>query len=236
MTASRIAILSVLLASLVSLGQPLAADGETGWLGVSVGRAAPDSAEDGRGGIVVTGIVNGSAAEKAGLRARDRILTLNGASVTSFADFREVLSAAAPGSWISLAIERDDDDLTLNARLTGQPSKENMRIRAGWIGIEVIDLPAALREHFGAPRDSGVMVSNVVAGSPAESAGIELGDVVYQIHGDAVRSTGAIAQGVIRGGVGNTVEMTLVRLGAEIVVEAQIEIEPPKVDEPEKTS
>ena len=58
MITSRIAIISVLLASLVALGQPLAAGGETGWLGVSVGRATPESAEDGRGGIVVTGIVS----------------------------------------------------------------------------------------------------------------------------------------------------------------------------------
>ena len=49
------------------------------------------------------------------------------------------------------------------------------RLSGGYLGVELVDLTPELREHFGAPRDVGVMVGRVEPGSPAARAGLEVG-------------------------------------------------------------
>lgn len=62
-------------------------------------------------------------------------------------------------------------------------------VNRGYLGVALLDLTPELRAHFGVPEDSGVMVSKVEAGSPAEKAGIKVGDVLTTIDGKAMRSS-----------------------------------------------
>jgi len=231
-------VLPIIALFLLLAAAPLLAEegGNHGWLGVSVGRAEADPATGGAtGGIAITGIVADSPAAEAGLRAQDRILTLEGAPVSSFEEFRSKLRGMGPGSWVEFTVERDGEEMDFDAKLSGPPDTSGgIRLRIGWIGIDAIDLPGKLRVHFGAPAQAGVMVSDVVTGSPAESAGLRVGDVVYDVNGNSMKSAGMFRSSVARGGVGNTLEMTLVRSSAKIVVEATVSVEPPK-DDPDKT-
>ena len=45
-----------------------------------------------------------------------------------------------------------------------------------------------LREHLGGSRESGVLVSKVAAGTPAENAGIGVGDLIVNVGGDEISS------------------------------------------------
>jgi S1-C subfamily serine protease len=135
----------------------------------------------------------------------------------------------APDSWISLSILRGSDPLDLKVRLGSAPS-DSMRLRLarGWIGAEAIDLPPALRQHFGAPEDRGVMVSEVEEGSPAESAGLEIGDVIYGLGGAGVRSASELPHLVSRSGIGNTIEIEIARSGKAITLESVVAKAPGK--------
>jgi membrane-associated protease RseP (regulator of RpoE activity) len=62
-------------------------------------------------------------------------------------------------------------------------------VRRGYLGIGLTDLTPELRTHFGAPEESGVMVSKVEAGSPAEKAGLKVGDIISGVDGKAVHSS-----------------------------------------------
>jgi membrane-associated protease RseP (regulator of RpoE activity) len=62
-------------------------------------------------------------------------------------------------------------------------------VNRGYLGIALLDLTPELRTHFGVPEGSGVMVSKVDAGSPAEKAGIKVGDILTLIDGKAMKST-----------------------------------------------
>jgi S1-C subfamily serine protease len=70
------------------------------------------------------------------------------------------------------------------------------------------------------------MISEVATGSPAEAAGLRIGDVVYDIDGRQVRSLNAFHQLISTGGVGNVLEIMAARDGAEIVVEALVDDTP----------
>src|SRR5258708_4887988 len=62
-------------------------------------------------------------------------------------------------------------------------------VKRGYLGVELTELTPELRAHFGAPQDTGVMVARVVAGSPADKAGLKVGDIITSLDGKAVESS-----------------------------------------------
>lgn len=84
----------------------------------------------------------------------------------------------------------------------------------GYIGVDVISLTPELRSHFGVPEDSGVLVSRVREGGPAESAGIRVGDIVTAVDGERVESTNELARLVRRKDDGELLSVELYRDGA----------------------
>jgi membrane-associated protease RseP (regulator of RpoE activity) len=66
-------------------------------------------------------------------------------------------------------------------------------VRRGYFGVALLDLTPELRTHFGVPDDSGVMVSKVEPGSPAEKAGVKVGDILTRLDGQAVKSAWAVS-------------------------------------------
>jgi membrane-associated protease RseP (regulator of RpoE activity) len=66
---------------------------------------------------------------------------------------------------------------------------EGAPVRRGYLGVGLVDLTPELRTHFGAPEDAGVMVSNVEDGSPADKAGIKVGDILTSLDGKDIESS-----------------------------------------------
>jgi hypothetical protein len=62
-------------------------------------------------------------------------------------------------------------------------------VRRGYLGVGLTELTPELRTHFGAPEDAGVMVSSVEPGSPADKAGLEVGDILARIDGKDIKSS-----------------------------------------------
>jgi S1-C subfamily serine protease len=56
------------------------------------------------------------------------------------------------------------------------------------LGVMVTSLTPELRSFFGAPRESGLLVAHVEPGSPAQRAGIRVGDVLTQVKGRRIQS------------------------------------------------
>jgi C-terminal processing protease CtpA/Prc len=55
-------------------------------------------------------------------------------------------------------------------------------------GLTAKPLSADRRSTYGGPKDAGLVVTNVASGSPAESAGIQVGDVITKVD-DAPMAT-----------------------------------------------
>ncbi len=59
-------------------------------------------------------------------------------------------------------------------------------VTRGWIGVGVQDITRELADSFKLPRTSGVLISQVERASPAEKAGVKLGDVLLAVNGQPV--------------------------------------------------
>ena len=221
---------ATLLALLLGSSQSTAAqptDRPSGWIGIYLGgqdSQAVDSEDPTvERGVRVRAVVEGSPAETARLRASDRILAVDGVAVTSDAEVMERVRGLAPDSTVSLTLLRGKEEIDRLLKIGARPASiESLRPIEGWIGIEAIALPPSLREHFGAPDTAGILVSAVAEGSPAEAAGIRIGDVVYEIAGEPVTSVGALSSRLTEAGVDNPVEIVLARDGARIVIAPEI--------------
>jgi S1-C subfamily serine protease len=192
----------------------------TGWMGVLLGEA-PSS------GVLISRVLEGGPAMKSGLRAGDIIVEVDGAVVESTRGLISAVSGLDSGSWISMKVDRKGKKRELKVRLDGRPENlRTLKYREGYIGVDAIDIPESLREHFGAPENAGVMVSEVSEGDPAYIAGLELGDVIYEVNGTEVRSTRHLLGLIGGGGVENELEIRLMRHGLEIVLEPTVTATP----------
>ena len=95
------------------------------FLGVRPAELTPQIAEQfdvqAESGVIVLSVVEGSAAEEAGLQAGDVIVSLDGEPVASVGDFLSALRRRAPGDTIELGVLRDGQEQTLSATLRNRP-------------------------------------------------------------------------------------------------------------------
>jgi hypothetical protein len=95
--------------------------------------------------------------------------------------------------------------------------------RRGMLGVQLTNLTPDLRSHFGAPKNAGVMVSGVTADSPAEKAGIRVGDIITAIDGEDASSSSDVARRIRRKEDGETAEIQILRDGSSLELNATIE-------------
>jgi len=81
----------------------------------------------------------------------------------------------------------------------------------GYIGVQPIEMTEELREHFGAPKDAGVLIGRVYADEPAAKAGLKVGDIVTTVDGAKVASTRDLVRAVRKKKEGETVSVSILR-------------------------
>lgn len=93
----------------------------------------------------------------------------------------------------------------------------------GWLGVMLQPVTDSLREAMNIGKDvEGVLVSDVVAGSPAEAAGFAKGDVIVEIDGTTVTSTEQAISQVKSHAPGDKVKIVVVRDGKREVMTAAL--------------
>jgi len=101
----------------------------------------------------------------------------------------------------------------------------------GFLGVELTMLTPELRSHFGASEEAGVLVGRVEPESPADRAGVRVGDVITHVDGEPVGSTFDVVRAVGGKKAGEIVAIELVRDGrVETLSAAVAEREVPRID------
>ncbi len=63
---------------------------------------------------------------------------------------------------------------------------EHGKVTRGYLGIGIEQMTPALAKQFGLAGSEGTLVTDVAAGSPAAKAGLQRGDVILAINGEAI--------------------------------------------------
>ncbi|HXI86378.1 MAG TPA: Do family serine endopeptidase [Parvularculaceae bacterium] len=177
-----------------------------GWLGVSIQDLTPDLAaalgrKDTKGSLV-SDVLDGTPAAKAGLKSEDLVLKINGKTIDDSRDLTRTVAALPPGAKANVIISRGGDEQTVIVTLgerEDQPTAKEPPPRAkedslaANVGLRVEPLTAALRNQFQVPDETtGVVVTGVRPGSSAEDAGLRPGVVILEADGQPALSAAAI--------------------------------------------
>ena len=85
----------------------------------------------------------------------------------------------------------------------------------GWLGISLQQLTPSLREAMDISSDAGILITEVAEDSPAEKAGLKMGDVLLEYDGQKVSSPRRITK-LVRGTEPDTeVDIRILRKGQE---------------------
>lgn len=93
---------------------------------------------------------------------------------------------------------------------------------SGFLGVSVVDLDSvvpAVLDEYGVEGDEGAFVSDLLEGSAAREAGIELGDVIVDVGGTTVVVATDVSRALEGARAGERVEVTFLRAGEERTVE-----------------
>ncbi|MFW2366676.1 MAG: DegQ family serine endoprotease [Desulforhopalus sp.] len=184
-----------------SIESQLQKDGKVtrGWLGVVIQDVDKDLAESfglkKAGGILISEVQKDSPASAAGLRQGDVIMQLNDVKLIDVSDLRNRVAMLRPGSKAILKIIRDGRPKKIQVSIGEQPSGFSKRGPSAQTpdaldkyGLTLQELTEELAEKFEYKPGSGLIISNVEPGSPAETAGLKPGQLVEEINREKVSS------------------------------------------------
>ena len=170
-----------------------------GWIGVSIQDITPAIQEamglPDRKGALVSGVVKGEPADRAGLHTGDVIVSIDNQPVTDGNDLRNRVADIEPGSTVPLLVMRQGKSLNMTITVVERtamrvaegehkPSaarKQEMKAPQAF-GIDVASLTTDMRRKYTIPADvAGVVVTGVGSSVGDERAGLKAGDVIEQV-------------------------------------------------------
>src|SRR3989441_645991 len=174
-------------------------------LGVTVQNVSSEMASnlglEQTGGVIVSSVTSGSAADRAGVKQGDVIESFNGQHVTDINTLRNRVAEAGPGATADLVIVRDGADQHVSVKLDeANPGRNVKNARPGGesdstsddkaaLGVSVAPLTPELAQRLGAPKDaSGLVVQDVNPDGRAADAGIQQGDIIQSVNRQPVKT------------------------------------------------
>ncbi len=204
-----------------------------GWLGVYVQKLTPELATslglDEEEGALVSDVTPGSPAEKAGIKRGDVIIEYDGRKIDDINDLTTLAAVTSPGTEVSMKLLQDGKQKDIKVKLDEFPDDEAQATATedaeDSLGLTVRALDPQIARSFNLETDKGVVIVDVMRGSPAVEAGLRPGDVIVELNKKEIKTlqdyTSAIA-GVKPGGTalflvkrGSNTIYTAVRMGDE---------------------
>lgn len=166
-----------------------------GWLGVSVQPLTSDLAKQFKlkdeKGALIGDVIENSPAEKAGIKRGDVIVGFNGKEIDEPSALRNMVAGTLPDSEATLKVLRDGKSLDLKVTIGELPAEAQMvPVKYDNIlkGVHIQDIsPEARNAHNIPKRVSGVIITEIDAGSPSDGI-LAKDDVIMEVNKKKVNS------------------------------------------------
>ena len=154
-------------------------------------------------GALVSRVMSGSPADKAGVAVGDVILAFNGKKLLNSSQLPPLVGTTRIEEQATLRILRDGKERDIPVKVGRLPDDDGEEISSvpaeaqpdqiEQLGLAVIDIDAQVREELGLEGSGGALVGDVQAG-PAKDAGLRRGDIVTMFDGTDVKSAKHLRQ------------------------------------------
>src|SRR3979490_774652 len=96
--------------------------------------------------------------------------------------------------------------------------KDKGTVSRGWIGVQIQPVTADIADSLGLKKAEGALVAEPQANGPAAKAGIESGDVITAVNGEAVKDARELARTIGALAPGNAVKLNVLHKGQDKVI------------------
>lgn len=178
---------------------------DRGYLGVGLQRLDSDlkqglSLPEDLNGALIAEVVPGGPADRAGVKAGDVVVGVDGKAVESSSDLQNVIGLAKPGKSIKLEIFRDGDKKNVTVKIAPWPGRGEQvagergdegddSAKAMPFGLNVSNITPELRRQYRFESKQGVVVMGIAPQSAADRSGLEIGDVIVAVNGKKITNT-----------------------------------------------
>ncbi len=176
-----------------SLSKQLIEFGEVkrGLLGIKGSEMTADMAKafntDAQRGAFISEVMPKSAAAKAGIKAGDILVSLDGKPISSFAELRAKVGTTAPGTTVKIGLLREGKAMDVAVTLD---NSESVSTNAETLSPA---LQGASLTNGALPNgDKGVKIDKVDKGTPAAQFGLQKGDVIIGVNRQRVENINAL--------------------------------------------
>ncbi|WP_252259758.1 Do family serine endopeptidase [Erythrobacter aurantius] len=193
---------------------------ERGYLGVNLQPMNDDLADSlglqhNRGEIVQV-VTEDSPAQRAGLKAGDIIVSVNGREVSSDQTVSFLVANLAPGESVPVEVLREGRRLTINTTLGKRPSEAELAqqaqtfdpdaeepmnpeqmddVIAEKLGLQVIEMNPQIARSLGVPADTkGLVIGAVDPNSDSAAKGLRRGDILLSANYQEVTTIAALRE------------------------------------------
>jgi serine protease Do len=148
-------------------------------------------------GALVANVSPGGPAYKAGIKQGDVIVGFDGKSINGSTELRNMVAQLAPGTPAKITLLRNGRETQVTAILGERPKaqaggagreEEPQQATSQKLGLSVQTLTPDLAQQLGYKGEQGVIVADVVAGSAADDAGLQRGDLIKEVNRASVRT------------------------------------------------
>jgi serine protease Do len=172
-----------------------------GWFGVSIQEMTPELAKSfglkEKKGALVSEVVTGSPAEKAGIQQGDVIMEFDGKAVADSQELPRMVASTPVGKSVNVKLWRNGKALDQQVKISEM--EENIEVSKTashnkTLGIAVQNLTPEMARRLRLKSETGVVVTRVESESPAADAGIQTGDIIREVNRTPVKSVEDLVQ------------------------------------------
>lgn len=163
-----------------------------GWLGVSLMPASDDYKEalgvKDKDGALAAQVFIGSPAQKGGMRPGDYIVSVGGHKIKDVDQVQREVGRLEAGKTVDFVVIRDEKEVTLSVKIEERTEKVSSDNGKLWPGFIAAPITEDLKKQFELDTDKGVLVTNILAKSPASALRLQQGDVITAVNGKSVKN------------------------------------------------
>ncbi len=168
-----------------------------GWLGVAIQDLSAEMAEyyniEGKKGVFVADVFEDDPADKAGIRPKDIILSVNGKKITTSRQLTSIIAKIPVNDSAKIKVLRDGKEKTVKVKIAKRPEERlagrgRSPEQTEEFGIRVTELTPEIKQRLNIDESVGVIVTQVASGSKGDGADVRVGDIIKEINRQPVKN------------------------------------------------
>jgi serine protease Do len=185
-------------------------------------------------GVLVSGVVKGSAAEKGGVLRGDVITEFDNHTIPNSETLQKIVQITKPGKAVDVTVIRNKADKKLKLKLEEMPANpeeaqapQNQAPVASqgtqeWKGIKVANLTDELAATYNIPsQEKGVVIISIDFSKETVNIGLEEGDLIKAVNQNAVSNVSDFKKSADKVNLSDGVVFDILRNGIPVYITYQ---------------